>query len=215
MNARPAELSPVGARLGREAPQAESRAAVLLKSEGALGKFRSSQRVEPAFQLIEGALMKRGYLLVGALSAVCISSSFNAVSAQASPPAGVHLPTSSAIDTIRKVVRDDLGYPIDRYPKLYFFDALPPLFTGYVSIGFYGNGQPINHFEINEKTGQVVDSVICEVYDFPDLRAFQREQQQLSGSRARTTEELMDEIGCQKLKVVRSSVVPSSKPPKK
>jgi len=105
----------------------------------------------------------------------------------------------------------DLGYPIDRHPRLYFFDALPPSFTGYVSIGFYGNGHPIHHFEINEKTGQVVDSVVCEIYDFPDLRVFQRTQQQLSGSRAMTTEELMDEIGCQKLKVVRSSVAPSQR----
>jgi hypothetical protein len=127
-----------------------------------------------------------------------------------SPPVEVHLPTSVAIDTARKLVKD-LGYPIDRYPSLYFFDALPPSFTGYVSIGFYGNGHPIHHFEINEKTGQVVDSVVCEIYDFPDLRVFQRTQQQLSGSRAMTTEELMDEIGCQKLKVVRSSVAPSQR----
>jgi hypothetical protein len=139
---------------------------------------------------------------------------------QQSPPA-VHLPTSEAIDLARKLARD-LGYPIDRYPKLYYFDALTaeggkPWFAGYVSIVFFGNNHPINHFNINEKTGQIVDSTLCQAFDFPDLRAFQRAQQQFSGSRPRTTEELLDEIGCDELTVVRKPVVPNSKsePPKK
>jgi hypothetical protein len=140
---------------------------------------------------------------------------------QQSPPDAVHLPTSVAIDVARKLARD-LGYPLDRYPKLYFFDAPTTKdgkswFPGYVSIGFFGNGHPIYHFDINEKTGQIVDSTICKVFDFQDLGVFQRAQQQLSGSRPRTTEELMDEIGCDQITVVRKPDVPSTKsePPKK
>jgi hypothetical protein len=139
---------------------------------------------------------------------------------QRTPPT-VHLPTSDAIDVARQLARD-LGFPIDRYRKLYFFDVLTaeggkPWFAGYTSIGFYGNGQPINHFEINERTGQVVDSTTCQVFDFPDLRVFQIGQQQLSGSRPRTTKELMEEIGCDELTVVRRPVVPitRSESPKK
>src|ERR1051325_8165982 len=91
-------------------------------------------------------------------------------------PTAVHLPTSTVIDVARKVARD-LGYPIDRYPNLYFFDVLTmedgkPWFAQYISVGFYGNGHPINHFEINERTGQIVDSSTCNLFDFQDLRLF-------------------------------------------
>jgi hypothetical protein len=135
---------------------------------------------------------------------------------QPQPPAAVHMPTSEAIDVTRKLARD-LGYPIDRYAKVYFFDELAaeggtPLYPGYISIGFYGNGQPINHFAINEKTGQIVDSTVCETFDFPDLRVFQRAQQHMSGSRPRTTEELMDDIGCDRLPVVRRPVTYNRRP---
>jgi len=112
----------------------------------------------------------------------------------------------------RKLARD-LAYPIDRYPKLYYFDMLTkedgkPWFPGYVSIVFFGNDHPIHSFDINEQTGQIVDSLICQVFEFPDLKAFQREHQKLSGSRPRTTDELMDEIHCDQLTVVRKPVVP-------
>jgi hypothetical protein len=88
---------------------------------------------------------------------------------QAQPPRSMHLPTSDVIDVARKVARD-LGYPIDRSPNLFFFDVVTaeggkPLFAG---------PHPINHFEINERTGQIVDADMCAIFDFPDLRAFQR-----------------------------------------
>jgi hypothetical protein len=97
---------------------------------------------------------------------------------QPQPPRSVHLPTSDAIDVARKVARD-LGYPINRYPNLFFFDVPTteggkPLIAGYTSISFWSKTQPINHFDINDRTGQVVDATICAVFDFPDLRAFQR-----------------------------------------
>jgi hypothetical protein len=135
---------------------------------------------------------------------------------QRSLPITVHLPTSEAIDVARQLARD-LGYPLDRHPSLYFFDQLTgeggkPSFAGYVSIGFYGGGHPISHFEINEATGQVVDSVTCKLFEFPGLRAFQQAQQKLSGSPPRTSKQLMDEIGCDKLIVVGKRVVPNAKP---
>jgi len=133
----------------------------------------------------------------------------------------VHLPSSDAIDVARKLARD-LGFPIDRYPRLYYFDVVTdehgqPPFAGYVSITFWGDIHPIKHFDINEETGQVVESLACEVYDFPDLRVFQKEQQHVSGSRPRTIEELKNEFGCDQLKVVRNPIVPRTKPapPKK
>jgi hypothetical protein len=126
---------------------------------------------------------------------------------QESPVVQVFIPTSDAIDVARRVARD-LGYPINKYAGLYFFDQLttevgkPPL-PGYVSIGFYGNNHLLNEFDINEKTGQIVDRRTCEVFEYADLKAFQRAQQQSSGSKPKTPEELMNEIGCDQLTVVR------------
>lgn len=140
---------------------------------------------------------------------------------QPQPPQAVHFPTSDAIDVARKVARD-LGYPIDRNPNLYFFDVVKteggkPLIAGYTAVSFWSSAHPIQHFEINERTGQVVDDTSCEVFDFPDLRAFQRARQQLTGARPNTIEELANEVGCDTLTVVRKPVVPSTKsaPPKK
>jgi hypothetical protein len=104
----------------------------------------------------------------------------------------------------------------------YFFDVVKteggkPLITGYIAVSFWSSAHPIQHFEINERTGQVVDDTSCEVFDFPDLRAFQRARQQLTGARPSTIEELANEVGCDTLTVVRKPVVPSTKsaPPKK
>jgi hypothetical protein len=131
------------------------------------------------------------------------------------PLQAVHFPTSDAIDVARKVARD-LGYPIDRDPNLYFFDVVrteggKPLIAGYTAISFWSSAHPIQHFEINEQTGQVVDDTSCEVFDFPDLRAFQRARQRLTGSRPSTIEELANQVGCDKLTVIRKPVVPSAK----
>ena len=152
-------------------------------------------------------------MLMRSCLAMCLAAITQILPAQTSPLA-MHLPTSSAIDVARMLARD-LGYPIDRYKKLYFFDVLTteggkPWFAGYISVSFWGR-QPINQFEINERTGQVVDSSTCELFDFPDLRVFQREQQHLSRSRPRSDEELKDEIGCDELTVVRKPVVPITK----
>jgi hypothetical protein len=128
-------------------------------------------------------------------------------------PVSVHMPTSEVIDVARMLARD-LGYPLDRYPKVYSFDLLSAegRHAGYISIGFYANGHPINYLDINETTGQIVTSMTCKVFDFPDLSVFQRAHQRLSGARPRTTEELMEDINCDHLTVVRESEVPNSKP---
>ncbi len=140
---------------------------------------------------------------------------------QPQPPQAVHFPTSDAIDVARSVARD-LGYPIDRYRNLYFFDVVTaeggkPLIAGYTAISFWSAAHPLQHFKINERTGQVVDDTSCEVFDFPDLKVLERARQRLTGSRPSTTEELANEIGCDKLTVIRKPVVPSTKsaPPKK
>jgi len=137
------------------------------------------------------------------------------------PPPAVHFPTSDAIDLARMVARD-LGYPIDRYANLYFFDLVTTqggkkLIAGYTAISFWSAAHPLQHFEINERTGQVVDDTSCEIFDFSDLRAFQKARQQITGSRPGTTKELASQVGCDRLTVVRKAVVPisNSAPPKK
>jgi hypothetical protein len=133
-------------------------------------------------------------------------------------PVTVHLPTSVAIDVARLLARD-LGYPIDKYPKRYFFDQVngddgKALVLGYANILFWGGGHPIDGFQINESTGQIVGTLSCEVFDFPNLKSFQHEQQALSGVRSKTTQELLDEgkIPCERLTLVNRPVVPNAKP---
>jgi hypothetical protein len=133
---------------------------------------------------------------------------------QQPPPVSVHMPTSEVVDVARMLAKD-LGYQLDRYPKLYSFDLLSTGggHAGYISIGFYASGHPIHYFDINETTGQVVDSMTCKAFDFPDLRVFQDTHQRLSGSRPRATEELMGDINCDRLTIVRNAEVPDPKSP--
>lgn len=75
---------------------------------------------------------------------------------QPQPPRAVHFPTSDAIDVARMAARD-LGYPIDRYPKLYFFDVVTaeggkPLTIGYTAISFWSSAHPMEHFQIKDDT---------------------------------------------------------------
>jgi hypothetical protein len=134
---------------------------------------------------------------------------------QSEPPRAVHFPTSTAIDVARKVARD-LGYAIDRDPNRFYFDVVTtetgnPLIAGYTAISFWNDVQPINHFEINERTGEIVDGDLCAVFDFPDLREFQRALQRATLARSSTTKQLAHEVGCDELTVVRKPVVPSTK----
>jgi hypothetical protein len=117
----------------------------------------------------------------------------------------VFTPTSELLRVSEMAARDE-GFKIDNN-GLFFFDVATTsegkqLVRGYTSMGFYGNGQPIHIYSVNEMTGQVVDIGNCEVFSFPDLRAFARKVQKQSGTRARTDEELAREVGCDVLEVI-------------
>ena len=121
------------------------------------------------------------------------------------PPKPTHtvfLPTSAALDVAEKVARD-MGYAISN-KKMYFFDitttadgkaAVP----GYVTFGFYGNSNILNQISINESTGQVVDSLNCISFDFPDLKSFQQELRREAGVQPLSEGDLAKSIGCESL----------------
>ena len=126
--------------------------------------------------------------------------------AQAAQPAKpahtVFLPTSTAIDVAESVAKD-LGYAISN-KKMYFFDLTTtadgkPAVPGYVTFGFYGNSNILNQISINESTGQVVDSLKCIVFDFPDLQSFQHELRRETGAQPLSDADLAKSIGCDSL----------------
>lgn len=102
---------------------------------------------------------------------------------QASAASTVSIPTSSAVDIVRRLGRD-LGFAVEE--RTYYFDLMltqdgkPPV-PGYVSLGFFGNGNLIQEFAISADTGQIVDPRTCQLFEFPDLVSFQRIQQAQSG----------------------------------
>jgi hypothetical protein len=115
----------------------------------------------------------------------------------------IFVPTSDVIDIARKIARDQ-GFPIERH-KLFYFDLMrredgSPRLPGYVSVGFYGNDRLILDISINEKTGQVVDTTHCFLFEYPDLAAFGRAQRRASHAKALTREELEATLGCESLK---------------
>ncbi|HTQ12316.1 MAG TPA: hypothetical protein VMH86_00470 [Rhizomicrobium sp.] len=115
------------------------------------------------------------------------------------------IPTSVALDIAEAVARDE-GYHVPN-EKLFFFDLTTaktgnPLFPGYVTISFFGSGQAINQISINERTGQVVDAMMCVVFEYPDIQKFGKDVRRTSGSRPATMDEIENEIGCDVLKVV-------------
>jgi hypothetical protein len=119
------------------------------------------------------------------------------------PPHKVFIPTSAALDVARQVARDQ-GYSIAN-KKLYFFDLMmteagKPALPGYVTLGFYGNSNLLNQISINENTGQVVDSLKCVVFEYPDLQSFQQELRQETGAQPLSTVELAKSVGCDSLR---------------
>jgi hypothetical protein len=112
----------------------------------------------------------------------------------------VFVPTSAALDVAEKVARD-LGYAISD-KKMYFFDLTTTaegkaVVPGYVTFGFYGNSNILNQISINESTGQVVDSLNCIVFDFPDLQSFQQELRREAGTQPLSEADLAKSIGCE------------------
>lgn len=79
-------------------------------------------------------------------------------------------------------------------------EAGKPALPGYVTLGFYGNSNLLNQISINENTGQVVDSLKCVVFEYPDLQSFQQELRQETGAQPLSTVELAKSVGCDSLR---------------
>ena len=125
------------------------------------------------------------------------------------PQHKVFLPTSDAVDIARQVAKDQ-GYSIANR-SMYFFDLMmtesgKPALPGYVTLGFYGNSNLLNQISINESTGQVVDSLKCIVFEYPDLMNFQQELRRETGAKPLSSTALANSIGCESLKHLSKTV---------
>jgi len=125
----------------------------------------------------------------------------------------MYIPTSELLRASEMAARDE-GFPIHKVrpdgSHLFFFDVAmepggKPLAPGYTSMSFYGNGQIIRTYSVNEQTGQIVDIANCSTFDFQNLRAFSQEVQREAGTRPETLERLAQDVGCDKLTVVNKS----------
>lgn len=128
-------------------------------------------------------------------------------------PTEIYIPTSEVLRATEMAARDE-GYPIDKVrpdgKHLFFFDVAMelggrPLAPGFTSMSFYGNGQIIRTYSVNERTGQIVDIANCSAFDFPNLRTFAREVQREAGTQPKTLERLAQDVGCDKLTMVTRS----------
>lgn len=124
----------------------------------------------------------------------------------------VHIPTSDALKVAQVIARNE-GYDIED-TKLYYFDSLDSqgrLLEGYTSIGFYINGNARSAISISETTGQALDMDSCEIFDYPELRAFQEQILRLSKAKRKTPQELADDAGCDPPIVLTKPVPPTKK----
>jgi hypothetical protein len=117
--------------------------------------------------------------------------------------------TSEAIDLARKVGRDQ-GIDVDDRKRV-TLDLLAtkdgrPMLPGYITFGIYRDLELLSEVSINEKTGQLVDSESCAVYEYPDILYLQKEYTKFTGVRALTIAQLSSEIGCESLKELKVPV---------
>jgi len=129
-----------------------------------------------------------------------------------SPPPKVFIPTSIALEVAQRVARDQ-GYAISDTSE-YYFDLMTtkqgqPVQPGYVTVGFYGNNNPLNQLSINQTTGQVIDSIRCVIFEYPDLKSFQQMLQKETGIKPLSKNEIMENIGCDTLKSLNVPAAPS------
>ena len=115
--------------------------------------------------------------------------------------------TSEAVDLARKVGRDQGIDVNDR--KHVTLDLLrteggKPMLPGYITLGIYRNLKLLSEVSINEKTGQLVDSEKCVVYEYPDILYLQSEYLKSTGVKPLTIAELSSEIGCESLKKLKA-----------
>jgi hypothetical protein len=123
-------------------------------------------------------------------------------------PLQVHIADSDAIDLARMIAHDE-GYDVAR-TDLYSFDLLTsggkPFLQGYMAIGFDINANHRNLILINQSTGQALDFNTCEIFDYPDLRPFQRKMISISKTRRRTPKELANDAGCSSPRVLTERI---------
>jgi hypothetical protein len=120
------------------------------------------------------------------------------------PGRKVFIPTSVALEVAQKVATNN-GFAISN--KLYFFDLETtkdgkPALPGYITFGFFGNSNPLLEISINESTGQIVDSVRCLIFEYPDLKRFQEDLRRETGARPISNDELATSIGCDSFQVL-------------
>jgi hypothetical protein len=117
--------------------------------------------------------------------------------------------TSEAVDLGRKVGRD-LGINVAEHKRvtlnLLTTEDGKPMLPGYITLGIYRELELLSEVSINEKTGQLVDSENCVVYEYPDILYLQREYMKSTGVKPLTIEELSSEIGCESLKELKAPV---------
>lgn len=122
--------------------------------------------------------------------------------------------TSEAVDLARKVGRDQGIDVNDR--KHVTLDLLAtkdgkPMLPGYITLGIYRDLELLSEVSINGRTGQLVDSENCVVYEYPDILYLQREYSKATGVKPLTISELSSEIGCESLEEFK---VPAAVPTK-
>ncbi len=154
-------------------------------------------------------LPMRFYLLILAL----VTANEMLVLGQGHSPArgdsGVVMSTSEAIDLARKVGRDQ-GIDVDDRKRV-TLDLLAtkdgkPMLPGYTTLGIYRDLELLSEVSINEKTGQLVDSESCAVYEYPDILYLQKEYTKSTRVKPLTIAELSSEIGCESLKELKVPV---------
>ncbi len=124
-------------------------------------------------------------------------------------PVTVYIPTDEVVDYARMIARDE-GYDVTK-TAVYSFELLrakdgkPPL-EGYTSIGFEINGSRRNTIAISNTTGQSIDMFSCEVFDYPDLKRFQKQMIRLTKAKRKTAQELAHDAGCSSPKVTNNPV---------
>ena len=154
------------------------------------------------------------YLLIFAFAAVNEMLVPSQAHSQGRSGSTMVMSTSEAIDLARKVGRDqgiDVG---DR--KHVTLDLLvtkdgKPMLPGYITLGIYRDLELLSEVSINERTGQLVDSENCVLYEYPDILYLQLEYSKSTGVKPLTIAELSNEIGCESLKELKLPAAVSTK----
>ena len=133
-----------------------------------------------------------------------------AASAALSGGTTVFLPTSEALHVAETVARAE-GYRLDDRRR-YAFDLITrkddhPFLAGYVTFGFYWDGDTVSTISINERTGLAVDPVACQIFDYPSLRA-DRTRMKVNGSPPDLMGDLKTQSGCESFRTLTRPQTP-------